>query len=119
MILQLGISLTCSDHGLFLVLTGIPPPYKRQINQAHTIAYHNGNLTRNIAGRIFRTERLWSYTCQLYLLFLREWNIPMIFPTQYAIRYIAATVVFLLYPATFELINDNNATNGVGLACVM
>lgn len=33
---------------------------------------------------------------------------------QYPIKYSAATVVFFVYPATLLLINDKNATNGVG-----
>ena len=37
---------------------------------------------------------------------------------QYPIKYSAATVVFFVYPATLLLINDKNATNGVGEACV-
>lgn len=43
----------------------------------------------------------------------------MIFPAQYPIKYSAATVVFFVYPATLLDTNDSNATNGVGLACVM
>lgn len=42
----------------------------------------------------------------------------MILPTQYPIRYIAATVVFLVYPATLLEIKLRIATNGVGLAWV-
>ena len=42
----------------------------------------------------------------------------MIFPTQYPIRNMAATVVFLVYPATLLEIKLKSATNGVGLACV-
>ena len=42
----------------------------------------------------------------------------MMFPAQYPIKYIAATVVFLVYPATLLLIKLSSATNGVGLACV-
>lgn len=45
-------------------------------------------------------------------------HVPMILPTQYPIRYIAATVVFFVYPATLLDIRLSNATNGVGLACV-
>lgn len=43
----------------------------------------------------------------------------MIFPAQYPIKYSAATVVFLVYPATFDETSESSATNGVGLACVM
>ena len=42
----------------------------------------------------------------------------MTLPTQYAIRYIAAVVVFSVYPAILEEIKESNAANGVGLAYV-
>ena len=42
----------------------------------------------------------------------------MMLPVQYPMRYIAATVVFFVYPATLLEIKLSNATNGVGLACV-
>lgn len=119
MILQFGIPLARPDHGFLLILTGVPPPYECQIEQTDAIAYHDGNLGGHIAGRIFGTEYLRSYVRQLCFHWPPREAIPMIFPTQYDIKYIAATVVFLVYPATFELINDNNATNVVGLACVM
>lgn len=45
-------------------------------------------------------------------------DIPMMLPTQYPIRYSAATVVFLVYPATFEDIKPRIHTKGVGLARV-
>lgn len=63
-------------------------------------------------------------------------SLPMMFPTQYDTRYIAATVVFLVQPseplengiytkvgsiyvpATFVDMSDKSATNGVGLAWV-
>lgn len=42
----------------------------------------------------------------------------MMFPTQYPIKNMAATVVFFVYPATLLEIRLSSATNGVGLACV-
>ena len=42
----------------------------------------------------------------------------MMLPTQYAIKYIAATVVFFVYPATFVEIKDRKHTKGVALAWV-
>jgi hypothetical protein len=38
------------------------------------------------------------------------------FPTQYPIRYMAATVVFFVYPATLDEIMARRATKDVGLA---
>lgn len=46
-------------------------------------------------------------------------HLPIIFPTQYPIRYNAATVVFFVYPATLDETRESKATNGVGLACVI
>jgi len=42
----------------------------------------------------------------------------MTLPTQYAIRYVAAVVVFSMYPAILEEIKEDNARSGVGLAYV-
>ena len=42
----------------------------------------------------------------------------MMLPTQYAMRYKAAVVVFFVYPATLVDIRDRKQTKGVGLACV-
>jgi hypothetical protein len=47
-----------------------------------------------------------------------EDSLPMMLPTQYPIRYIAATVVFFVVPATLLEIKLSNATKGVGEACV-
>ena len=49
----------------------------------------------------------------------RRSDVPMMFPTQYPTKYIAAIVVFFVYPATFVAIRLSSATNGVGEACVM
>jgi hypothetical protein len=40
------------------------------------------------------------------------------FPAQYPIRYMAATVVFFVYPATLLDIRLSSATKGVGEAWV-
>lgn len=49
----------------------------------------------------------------------RTENSPMMFPTQYPIKYNAAIVVFFVYPATFVEIKLKIATKGVGEACVI
>lgn len=43
-------------------------------------------------------------------------SLPRMLPTQYPTRYNAATVVFLVYPATLVAMRDRRATKGVAAA---
>jgi hypothetical protein len=73
--------------------------------------YRGASCGRKVCG-----PRWYQYgTAYLYTEYI---CLPIIFPAQYPIRYIAATVVFFVYPATLLLMRLSSATNGVGLACV-
>ena len=68
--------------------------------------YYLGMPTNYIASTISSVQLANKYI----RMELGRWSLP--------IKYIAATVVFFVCPATLLLIKLNSATNGVGLACV-
>lgn len=134
LVLNLGISRIRPNQALLVILPPVVPPDESKVNQASAPADQDGDFGGPILWCIFRTESLRSWKGVNMVVSGRcDANIPIMFPTQYATRYIAATVVFLVHPAhelvcDFEVslilylpatlveINDRSATNGVGLA---
>ena len=75
------------------------------INDFQFHKYHLGMPTNYITNTIPSVQLANKYI----RVELGKWGLP--------IKYIAATVVFFVYPATLLLIKLNSATNGVAPAC--
>lgn len=69
---------------------------EEQNANADAPAATNRDLCRNVGGspECLRTWKSWSVV--LYCFVIQEKYLPMMFPTQYPIKYIAATVVFFV-----------------------
>ena len=99
------------------------PVDEQHVEQAHAPARDDGDLGGDVARRVAGAEGLgaddvadafwWLVTCEGEDVMMQGEKERTY---QYPIRYNAATVVFLVYPATLLLINDRNATKGVGEA---
>lgn len=125
MVLQLHVARPVPNRCLLGVL-----PLGVQVNegqnaQTYDPAHDDGNFGRDVARSVLGAEDLG--TCVVLSTGSETrgggfscvgLRIPMMLPVQYPIRYIAAIVVFFVYPATLLLIKLRRATNGVGLACV-
>ena len=96
------------------------PVDEQHVEQAHAPARDDGDFGGDVARRVAGAEGLgaddvadavwWSELVRFFVD--GRWGKTY----QYPIRYNAATVVFLVYPATLLLINERKATNGVGEA---
>ena len=91
--------------------------------QAHAPADDDSDFRGDVSWCVFGAESLGAYIVvrargvQIADM-LEFYYLPMMLPAQYPIRYMAATVVFFVYPATLLEIKLSSATKGVGLACV-
>jgi hypothetical protein len=120
LVLQLDVLRVRAQHDFLRVLPLAVPVDEQHVEQAHAPARDDGDLGGDVARRVAGAEGLGAddvadavWRIELVRFFVDGgWGNTY----QYPIRYKAATVVFLVYPATLLLINDKNATNGVGEA---
>ena len=105
------------------------PVDEQHVEQAHAPARDDGDLGGNVTGSVAGAEGLgaddvadagWKGRVSEGCFWVVDGDecgeCKEDGTYQYPIKYSAATVVFFVYPATLLLINDKNATNGVGEA---
>ena len=97
LVFQLGIRRVGPHCSFLLILVATIPPNEYEIRKSRTQTDHDGYDGRGVMRSVLRTEGLWSYRLLSICGPEKELTfIPIILPTQYAIRYMAATVVFLV-----------------------
>jgi|SRR5690242_4803825 len=108
LVLHAHVARCRADGGFLLVLLHAVHVDEEEDAEAHAPADDDGDFSRNVAGRVARTECLWACSvlamnihtvteAQSYISpEIEVYSLPIMLPTQYPIRYIAATVVFLV-----------------------
>lgn len=126
LVLKLDIRRSSTNKCFLRVLPSAIPVDEQHVQQTDTPAGDDHDLSRHVTRSVFGPESLRADDVADARDRSKSAKVVLRSPVvgdglatyQYPIRYRAATVVFLVYPATLLLIRDNNATNGVGDAWV-
>jgi len=98
LVLQVRVSRLSAYLCIPLVTPSTQVVDEEEVEDAKTPTHNDGDFGRLVVGSAERL-RSWTFRQQLRCHMATTIYLPMMFPAQYPIKYIAATVVFFVYPA--------------------